>query len=77
MPRGQMTEQYIRPNTRVTSTRAMTMAELTAITAGRNCSFGIQPSQSLATPEESRKSRVIPSMNTQARTTLNFFSIIL
>lgn len=58
-PRGQITEQYTRPNASVSSISATITTTFKANTAGRNCIFAIQPSHLCATPVKSSSSSVI------------------
>ena len=43
MPKGQIIEQYMRPQTRVNMAKKIIITALTAINAGMNCIFAIQP----------------------------------
>jgi len=68
MPRGHMTEQYMRPKRIVKRSNAAMVMVLTASTDGRNWIFAIHPSHLCMTPVKSRKSSVIPEKKMVADT---------
>ena len=76
MPNGQMTEQYMRPKTRVTTTNATITPALSASNAGHNCISASHDSQWCSTPETSTNSRVTSMNITASKTVLIFLSIV-
>ncbi len=77
IPAGHTTEQYMRPKSNVAITMPARISTLADSNAGMNWMRAIQPKYLCASPVKSVKSVVSANMETMARATLVFFSIMI